>query len=699
MCSRDQQTKVELYTPVTKVSNNMKLRSTGTASCRTLLLSVLLLLLASAGALAQSQPIESGKFRLHKFEQPIGEESYTIRTDGDSLVITSKFEFTDRGTEVPLTAELRTHQDLTPTNFSIRGSVSRFSTIDSSVEIKDKTATIREDKITRQAAVPERFFTISGYAPTTIQMMLVRYVQIHKLTGALTTLPGGEVLLEHRGKDKIKLAGKEIELDRYSVSGLIWGRESLWFDSAQNLIAAVTVDAEFDHFEALRDGYESSLSFFVTRAVQDGMAALAESARHLSPERKGPLVISGATLIDGTGSAPVTDAVVVIEGDRIKAVGPRDKIVIPRGAKLVDARGKFLLPGLWDMHAHFEQVEWGPTYLAAGVTTVRDVGNEFEFITAVRDAIGEGRGLGPHMLLAGIIDGESSTAWGLIRASSPAQAQAVVNRYHAAGFQQIKIYSSVTPDVVKAICDEAHKLGMTVTGHIPNGMNAIQGVEAGMDQINHVQYLPPVLRPRTFRPLQGQPPPPIDFQSPEAQQAIQFFKSHNTVIDPTLAVFEWSLHPAEKPFASIEPGAAKVPRQLAGAINNAGVPPSAVPQATAIFDRYLAIVGALHRAGILIVAGTDQVVPGHSLHREIELYVKSGFTPMEAIQAATLVPARVMKLENEVGTIETGKRADLIILDRDPLDNIRNIRTAKTVITGGRMYDCAQLWTSVGFKP
>jgi len=317
----------------------------------------------------------------------------------------------------------------------------------------------------------------------------------------------------------------------------------------------------------------------------------------------------------------------------------------------------------------------------------------------VRDAINEGRGLGPRLLLAGIIDGESKTAWGLVRANSTAEAQAAVNRYHAAGFQQIKIYSSVKPDVVKAICDEAHKLGLTVTGHVPEGMNAIQGVEAGMDQINHIQYLLPVVRPRTFRPLQGAPAPPLDFQTPEAQQALEFFKTHQTVIDPTLAIFEWSLHPAAKPFASIEPGAAKVPRQLAGAINNTGVPAGAVPQATAIMDRYLAIVGALHRAGITIVAGTDQVVPGHSLYREIELYVKSGFTPMEAIQAATIVPARVMKLDNEVGTIEVGKRADLIILDRDPLDNIRNIRTVKTVITGGRMFDCARLWLSVGFKP
>jgi imidazolonepropionase-like amidohydrolase len=659
-----------------------------------------LLLVASTGLLAQTpQPPESGTFRLHKFEKAIGEETYAIKRDGDSLVVSMDFKFTDRGTPVPLTAELRTKQDLTPESFSIKGSVSRFATIDSSVAITGKTATVRVDKDTRQTAVAERFFTISGYSPVTMQMMLVRYLHAHKLTGALTTLPGGDVTVESRGKDKIKIGDKEIELERYCVSGLIWGRECVWFDAEENLIAAVTIDAEFDHFEALRTGYESALPFFVARAAADGMAALSDLAKRLSPERKGALVITGATLIDGTGSAALPDAVVVIEGDRIKAVGPRNKVTIPKGATVVDAHGKFLLPGLWDMHAHFEQVEWGPTYLAAGVTTVRDVGNEFEFITAVRDAVKEGRGLGPQMLLAGIVDGESPTAWGKILASTPDEARTVVNRYHDAGFQQIKIYSSVKLEIVKVICEEAHRLGMTVTGHIPNGMNAIQGVEAGMDQINHIQYITPLMRPKGFRPAPGQPPPPIDFQSTEAKQTLQFLLAHHTVIDPTMAIFEWSLHPVDTPFADIEPGAAKLPRELAGAINNAGVPAAVVPRAQATLEQYLATIGALHRAGVPIVAGTDQVVPGHSLHREIELYVKAGFTPMEAIQAATLVPARVMKLDNETGTIEAGKRADLIILDRNPLDEIRNIRSMKTVITGGRMYDCAQLWESIGFKP
>ena len=145
------------------------------------------------------------------------------------------------------------------------------------------------------------------------------------------------------------------------------------------------------------------------------------------------------------------------------------------------------------MHAHFEQVEWGPIYLAAGVTTVRDCGNEFEFITAVRDAIAQGRGLGPRLLLAGIVDGTGTVHdRGRTRRYARAGAQ-WTDRYHDAGFQQMKIYSSVKLDELKVIADEAHRLGMTVTGHVPEGLNAYQAIEAGQDQINHIDYVADIM--------------------------------------------------------------------------------------------------------------------------------------------------------------------------------------------------------------
>jgi imidazolonepropionase-like amidohydrolase len=421
----------------------------------------------------------------------------------------------------------------------------------------------------------------------------------------------------------------------------------------------------------------------------------------MRPAHQGKFAIVGATLIDGTGKAAVADAAVVIEDGRITAVGGRSQVKIPRGVAVIDARGRTLLPGLWEMHAHYVQVELGPAYLAAGVTTARDCGNDFDFIVPVRDAINSGRGLGPRMLLAGYVDGEGETGLGAIRARTPEEAREVVGRYHRAGFEQIKIYGNavIKPEVIAAITAEAHRLGMTVTGHVPRGMNALQAVEAGFDQINHLGFITRVMLPRDFRPQPGAPPPQIDFNSAEAKHALQFFKERGTVIEPTFARFELNTHPIDTPFAAFEPSLPKVPRELADILNHTGVPATAASRARAQAERAGEVLLALHRAGIPIIAGIDLVVPGHSLHRELELYVKAGLTPMEAIQTATMAAARAMKLDKEAGTIEVGKRADLILLDRNPIEAISNLRSVRFVIANGRMYDCAALWQSVGFKP
>jgi imidazolonepropionase-like amidohydrolase len=361
-----------------------------------------------------------------------------------------------------------------------------------------------------------------------------------------------------------------------------------------------------------------------------------------------------------------------------------------------------VLPGLWDMHAHFEQVEWGPIYLAAGVTTVRDCGNELEFIAAVRDAVAAGRGLGPRILAAGVVDGSGPYAVGVEHVDTPEQARMWVNRYHDAGFQQMKIYSSVKVEQIRAVAEEAHRLGMTVTGHIPNGVTVYQAVEAGQDQVNHVQYVMRMmlsLDAGARRADVANASASLDLSSPAALKAIAFLVEHHTVVDPTLALAELGTATTAKPPASFEPGVLKVAAELAQPLTD--VPPAGPQSAQQeqLFAKDLEIVGALHRAGVPIVAGTDQSVPGYSLHREIELYVQAGFTPMEAIQAATIVPARAMGIEKETGTIEAGKRADLILVSGNPLDNIRNLRQVDSVIAAGKLYRTAPLWQSVGFRP
>jgi Amidohydrolase family len=670
-----------------------------------LLLSTFAAGLLYAQASTPDQATETAKFRLHKFEQAIGEETYTITRDSDTLTMNSTFLFTDRGEKVPLEAALQARRNYEPLSLTIRGSTSRASKIDLAVDVRGRDATIRQGTQTRTVGAPTSLFTISGYAPVAMQMMMMRYWRAHGSPKQLATLPSGSVEIQDRGQEMVEVEGRKVPVRRYSVHGLIWGLETLWMDSDNNLAALVSTDAELDHFEAVREEYEPALAQFVASAARDEMATLTEMSRNLTGRRSGSFAFTGATLIDGTGRPPVVNATVVVRERRIVAVGSGDKVKVPTDAQRINVRGRYIIPGLWDMHAHYEQVEWGPIYLAAGVTTVRDVGNEFEFITAVRDAVNGGNSLGPHILLAGIVDGDDPRAIGVARVNSPSDAEAWVKKYHDAGFQQMKIYSSVKPENVKTICTDAHQLGMTVTGHIPTGMTAFEGVNAGMDQINHIIYIRDLFFPKGYDFFKATPEDRkkmlelIDVQSSDGQQIMEFFKTHRTVIDPTVALMEAFSRPADRPYAELEPGVERVAPELRESIEGGGVPPSEQALGRLALQKYLEIIGALHRAGVTIVAGTDQTVPGFSVYREIELYQEAGFTPMEALQAATLVPARVMESQLESGTVEVGRRADFDILDRNPLENIHNIRSIHWVMANGVLYDPAPLWEIVGFRP
>jgi imidazolonepropionase-like amidohydrolase len=221
---------------------------------------------------------------------------------------------------------------------------------------------------------------------------------------------------------------------------------------------------------------------------------------------------------------------------------------------------------------------------------------------------------------------------------------------------------------------------MTVTGHIPTGMTIEQAVTAGMDHVAHV-------------PIRG------EAGTPDVDRTIAFLAEHHTVVDPTQSWNELLGHAAGTPIAAFQPGVAKIPPPLNRLFSNAGAAGIDAATARTRLERGLRIVRALHAAGVPIVAGTDEGIPGHSLHREIELYVEAGLTPMDALRAATAVPARAMKLDAELGTIERGKRADLVVLDASPLDRIANIRSVRWTISDGRIYDAAALWNAVRFQP
>lgn len=651
-----------------------------------------------------TQVIETGKFRIYELKQIQGEEAYTIsRTADGELLVEAKttMPFSEQDTKPLVGATLRAKVDYTPQTFEIKGPTLLEIEENTSVQVKGQTANIQDRGKNQTLNLPPAYFTLSGYVPVTMEMMLVRYWLTHGRPTSIPLLPTGEAFVEFRGKDSVTISGKPVALSRYNLSGNNWrggwGRQTLWLDSENRLVAAINLGSDIEtNLYAFREGYDSQTSFFLKRAVDDAIDRLNQLAERLNLTTSSQIALVGATLIDVTGGPAIKDSVVVIKGDRIISVGTRSKVKIPTGATVIDVTGKFLLPGLWDMHSHFYQTEFGPSYLAAGITTARDVGSDFEFGTSLRDAALQRRGLGPRMLLAGYIDGKNDNHSFDVQVETPEEARAAVQRYKNAGYEQIKIRDRVKLETLKVICAEAHRLGMTVTGHVPQGMNALQAVEAGMDQIAHINFVLTGVFPNRDR---NNPPVQINFDAPNVKNGLKFFKERGTVVDPTLAVFELMLRHPSKPIESFEPGLGKVPPELLVQINKKGqseAPAEALAMVVAVLVK---LVGGLHRAGVPVVAGTDVGVPGHTLHRELELYVKAGLSPLEAIQAATITPARVMKLEKEVGTIEPGKRADLIILDADPSENIGNIRKVSLVMTQGRLFNCAKLWQSVGFRP
>ena len=659
------------------------------------------LLLSGAGVGVAQQAETSGTFVLHKFAKAIGKETYSIETKGDGYEVTSHFLFTDRGNAVPLeTVYAAKTAGMVPVSYTTKGRVARQAAIDDRLTVTgDSIAEERSGKSTTVTASGP-WLIVDGYSPVAMQEQMMRWWVAKGKPEEFTVYPSGSKV--HVKAAEMLTVG-DARVQGYTVQGLIWGTESLWMDAGNNLVALVSIDGELDHFEATREAYAGSLDTFIAAAAKANLKVLAGLTATSQVPAGRVVAVVGATLENSTGEAPVKDSVIVMEDGVITKVGTRATVKIPKHATVVDAAGKYAVPGLWDMHAHYEQVEWGPIYLASGVTDVRDCGNEFGLITTLHTELDkkDDPAIGPHLEFAGIIDGSGPISLGAVIADTLEQARAWVDKYKAAGARQIKIYSSVHPEIVKAITAEAHAQGMTVTGHIPNGMKAVEGIEDGMDQINHAVYVAPYIS-HTALGKDGKPDRDgamiVEPDGPKAKELIAVMKAHHVVLDPTLAVYETMIH--VKPMEELEPGVKHLPAELREQLDS---PP--VPAARAAFaaDRWQAAfidtVKTLHAAGIPMVAGTDQAIPGYSLHREMELYVEAGFTPLEAIQSATIEAAKALGVEKEAGSIAVGKRGDVLLLEADPLADIHNSRTVWRTVAAGRVYAPAPLWTSVGFLP
>src|SRR5947209_3301995 len=639
--------------------------------------------LAVALSYAQNAASTPPTFLLSKYQHSVGEEVDRCDHSADGLHCTAHFELKFTGDSVPLDAEIATTASFVPKSYVVKGRNSTRSYLDLEIKITGKQAEILENGKSRTANLPQHFFTLVQNAPLLTEELLFAYWNKQGRPNSIKLLPAGEVHIQLRGQDQVQ--GERLQ--RYSIHGVTWGNETVWLNARQQVAAVIGTDAEEDRFEALRPRYAPAMKQLVNQAATDAVADLMLASGKLHPIASGLIAFTHATIINPDGSAPLHDATVVIRDGKIAAVGPAAQV--PAGATVLDASNKFILPGLWDTHAHFEQWEWALAYLASGITSVRDVGNEIEFLVPIRKAINSGQGFGPTMYAAGLIDSDPGSLTSE-HAEDAAAVHRIVSRYHDLGFEEMKIYQSLKPELVSVVAAEAHQLKMQVTGHIPTGMDALQGVNAGMDQINHINFAARVMRSQGSTDIRA--------DSPEAQKAIRLFLDHHTVIEPTLARSEFNLHSQRRLFSEIEPSVSLLPPEMAVILNNSGVPPANEARAAISFQMALKATRLLHDAGIPILAGSDQVVPGHSIHRELELLVQAGLTPLEAIRCATTTPAAVLGVSDELGTIAVGKRADLVVLNADPLADIRNIRRVNWTVTRGRVFSPGQLWLAIDFR-
>lgn len=636
---------------------------------------------------------EEGSFLLYRRQSLIGEETYSAVSENNAIVIKSSQSENERGKKTGFEATLRLTADLTPVFYENTFVTDESVTNVLKITVEKAGVQVTEATMDMQVKPLGGFFPLHSDIPAAMEMMLYHYYFSRGLKTPVVTYPRGQVSIEFRKRDVIEVNGGKIALSRYRVKGINWGPRTVWLDEANNLIATVKANTQFR--EVIRKGYEAGMPVFINGHVEEEMASLGEYTRRAGGLTGRIIALVGGDVVDGVSPVTRKDMTLVVEDGRITQIGSRVGVAVPKGANVIDVTGKVLIPGLWDMHAHANQVQWAPAYLAGGVTTIRDNGNEVEFATAFRDAIASKHAMGPDILLAGMTDGEGIQGNGIIRARTPEEARAVVAMYVGKGYKQIKIYNSLKPEILKVVAEEAHKRGVTVTGHVPKAVgDARTAVELGMDMLSHDTMILSLLSTGKG---------PLDLSAVTPQQieaATNFFLAHKTVLDPTISLRLKSALPVGTSVESIIPKVGNMAYELwEGKRFQKGVSPEKSKKAGADIQKTMEIIGHFARSGVPVVAGTDNAVPVFSLYLEIESYSKLGkLTPLQALQSATIVPARAMGLGSSTGTLEVGKEADIAILEQNPLEDIGNIKSVSAVMTNGSYFSSQALWPLADFS-
>lgn len=427
-----------------------------------------------------------------------------------------------------------------------------------------------------------------------------------------------------------------------------------------------------------------------------------------------PIAITHVTVIDVDTGTLLPDMTVVTEGGHIVTVAASKGFKAPATARLVPGQGAYLIPGLWDMHVHTVFGDWLPRnervtlplFVANGVTGVRDMGGDLPVLKQWRAAIAAGRLLGPRMIIAGpMLDGPVPRFPSSAPVGSAADARRIVDELHAQGVDFIKIQSLVPRDGYFAAVEEAKKLGIPIVGHVPDAVRASEASEAGQKSIEHFTGIFEGASTIEDQLIAGPKSLGVNvktFDPERSRQLIALMAKNQTWQVPTL-VWErgqWlvdDIDLSKDPLTKYAPPAWKDrtwPMFVREIMEGMDTDPVAVRRQFVQMELDMTL--AMFRAGVPFMAGTDtaagvHVFPGFSLHDELALFVKAGLTPLQALQTATVNPARFLGRTSDLGSVREGKVADLVLLDANPLENIANTRRIHGVMLAGRYFDRAAL--------
>lgn len=421
------------------------------------------------------------------------------------------------------------------------------------------------------------------------------------------------------------------------------------------------------------------------------------------------LVIRGGTLVDVKSGSEIPNSVIVLQGDRIAEVIKEGKSDVPPGAKIIDAKGRWIIPGLIDSHAHAESAEETPfgLYLANGVTTIRNPGGNTTVLRLTRDKLLRGELAGPRLFFSGqILDGMPPVQTWFLLVDTPERARSAVNFLADQGVDFVKTYNNVKEPELKVIIQTAKERGLPVSGHVPRTLTMTRAIELGMTRLEHIRITGKEMlsteEAAAIDPLPvGKREPMLwqrfNLESEKMRSLVQLLAKSRVFLDPTLVVDEY-FGASTKEAIEKDPNNQYWPKSdVDEALKywNTGLfetPPELVPAAHEAFDKEQKFVGMCGKAGVRIIAGTDGpgvgvLVPGFALHREMELLAASGLSPLQALRAATSTAAEALGKEDQLGTVEPGRFADLVIVDADPLASVQNLRQIHLVVQGGKTYE------------